>query len=92
MKEMREDEKELLAYLVTSAAGLSGEPAYYGQLRLLDAAGKYIRILQKNGNQNAEELEQVQRSLLEARKCCGKNDAGFSERMQKPVLQLLDLQ
>lgn len=88
---MSEDEKELLAFLVTSAAGLSGEPAYYGQLRLLDAAEKYIWLLQKNHDKDAEALEQIQKSLLEARKCCGKNETEFSDRMQQSVLQLLDL-
>lgn len=38
--------RELLVYMTTSAAGLSGESAYYGPLRVMESAQRLCGLLQ----------------------------------------------
>ena len=46
---MRDDLLLLLGYLLTSARGLANEPKGYGPLRLLDAAGRLLEIMEEHG-------------------------------------------
>lgn len=62
----QEKELELLAYLVTSAANLSEEPAYYGALRLIEAADRLTMLLLEQDGENAALRELAE--LIEAHK------------------------
>ena len=44
--------RELLVYMTTSAAGLSGEPAYYGPLRMIESAQRLCGLLLQDDPEN----------------------------------------
>ena len=46
---LRQDLFLLVGYLLTSAHGLYDEPAGYGPLRLLDAAGRLLTLMEAHG-------------------------------------------
>lgn len=48
-EKLREDLVYLVGYLLTSAYGLYDEPAHYGPLRLVDAAGRLLDTLEAAG-------------------------------------------
>ena len=60
-------EMELLAFLVTSAANLSREPGEYGALRLIEAASRLSAMLIAQKNQQEEALLHL-RNLIEENK------------------------
>ena len=47
--ELKEELFNLTAYMITSARGLSEEPADYGTFRLLDSAGRLLAIMESQG-------------------------------------------
>ena len=59
--ELKDEMFNLIAYMVTSARGLSDEPADYGTFRLLDSAGRLLAIMESH-----ELLDPFLASLKEA--------------------------
>jgi len=47
-EEMQNELFNLITYMITSARGLSDEPADYGTFRLLDSAGRLLAIMESN--------------------------------------------
>ena len=56
----QEDYLELLIYMVTSAAGLPGEPRIYGPLRMIEASERLCGLMLKEdpGNPDLAELRE----------------------------------
>lgn len=80
---------ELLVYMITSAAGLEGEPRIYGPLRMIEASQRLCRlILSENPkNQNLKELIE----LIENGK--GKtmsDEKAFYQMLQDAAAKLVD--
>jgi hypothetical protein len=46
--------EEVVGFLVASARGLTDEPAGYGPMRLLDAAGRVVEALEEHGLTTAD--------------------------------------
>ncbi|MDO5545924.1 MAG: DUF6092 family protein [Eubacteriales bacterium] len=82
--------RELLIYMLTSAAGLPEEPKSYGPLRMAEAASQLAALLLQEHPEDPA-LNAV-RGIIEAGK--GKNMAdpdGFYEMLQEAVLAAVDL-
>ena len=81
--------QELLIYMITSAAGLPGEPNLYGPLRLIESSRRLAQMLDDAyGGEVFAELE----ALIEAGK--GKNMTdpdGFYEMLQVAAAKAVDL-
>lgn len=81
--------QELLIYMITSAAGLPGEPQMYGPLRLIESSGRLAGMLgDAYGGEVYEELAQ----LIEAGK--GKNmtdPEGFCQMLQEAAAKAVEL-
>jgi hypothetical protein len=69
---------EHLAFLVASADLCQREPAYYGTLRLLDAAGRFARSLVDEGNTDPSLVKLLDR-IEEAKKIRKTDAAAYSE-------------
>lgn len=54
---LKDDHFKLLAFLITSARGCVDEPPLYGPLRLIDAAARLIKIMEKEGKATNELLK-----------------------------------
>ena len=52
---------ELLVYMITSAAGLEGEPRIYGPLRMIEASQRLCRLMLEKDpeNQDLKELIEI---------------------------------
>ena len=73
-----EDALALLAYLVTCAELCTYEPWHYGQLRLIDAAGRLSRALVESGAAGDRPwLDELQRSIQEKKELVMWDFAGF---------------
>ncbi|MGM9548669.1 MAG: DUF6092 family protein [Faecousia sp.] len=82
--------RELLIYMLTSAAGLPEEPKSYGPLRMIEAASRLAALLlQENPKDPA--LNAV-RGIIEAGKNKNMTDPdGFQDMLQDAVLAAVDL-
>ena len=81
--------RELLIYMITSAAGLPGEPHMYGPLRLIESAGRLARML---GSTCEEKDIQELVDIIEEGK--GKNmtdPEGFCQMLQEAAAKAVDL-
>ena len=45
---------ELLVYMITSAAGLKGEPRIYGPLRMIEASGRLCMLMLEEDPDNQD--------------------------------------
>ncbi|PNV60369.1 hypothetical protein C0033_19025 [Clostridium sp. chh4-2] len=80
---------ELLVYMITSAAGLEGEPRIYGPLRMIEASQRLCRLILSEDpeNQNLKELIE----LIENGK--GKtmsDEKAFYQMLQDAAAKLVD--
>ena len=57
----QEDYFELLVYMITSAAGLKGEPKIYGPLRMIEASERLCSLMLKEDpdNPDLKELREI---------------------------------
>lgn len=81
---------ELLVYMLTSAAGLGGEPKIYGPLRMAEAAQRLGQIMLKSdpGNQNLAELIAL---IEDGKRKTMSDENGFYQMLQDTVAKLVDL-
>lgn len=82
--------KELLIYMVTSAAGLPGEPKNYGPLRLIESAQRLAVLLRQAHPEDAALQNLI--DVIEAGK--GKNMTdfdGFCAMLQEAAAASVDL-
>lgn len=80
---------ELLVYMITSAAGLEGEPRIYGPLRMIEASQRLCSLILENDpeNQNLRELIE----LIENGKGKTMSDEnGFYQMLQDAAAKLVD--
>lgn len=80
---------ELLVYMITSAAGLEGEPRIYGPLRMIEASQRLCRLIlaEDPENQNLKDLIE----LIENGK--GKtmsDEKAFYQMLQDAAAKLVD--
>ena len=62
---LSEDEVfEMISYLVASAQGLLNEPAAYGSLRLIDAAGRLAGFAMNGASEEAESFLEELRAVM----------------------------
>lgn len=81
--------RDLLIYMITSAAGLPGEPHMYGPLRLIESAGRLARML---GSICEEKDIRELVDIIEEGK--GKNmtdPEGFCQMLQEAAAKAVDL-
>lgn len=81
--------RDLLIYMITSAAGLPGEPHMYGPLRLIESAGRLARML---GSTCEEKDIRELVDIIEEGK--GKNmtdPEGFCQMLQEAAAKAVDL-
>ena len=83
------DLRELLIYMITSAAGLPGEPRIYGPLRLIEASRRLALIINK---EHPDAVLTEIAGIIEAGK--GKNSTdteGFCQMLQDAAEKAVDL-
>lgn len=81
---------ELLVYMITSAAGLPGEPRIYGPLRMIEASERLCRLMAEDDPDNHDLKELA--DIIEAGKHKTTSDeAGFCQMLQDAAAKLVDL-
>jgi uncharacterized protein DUF6092 len=79
-----EDALALLAYLVTCAELCTHEPWHYGQLRLIDAAGRLARALDESGAAGDRAwLGELQRTIQSKKELVMYDFDGFQEFLRR---------
>ncbi len=81
--------EEILAYAVTSAAGLPTEPKYYGELRLMEMAEHIARVLHVSDEKYAR-LHPFIDYVSENKMLSMTDVPAFEQMVQDSVLKLLD--
>ena len=86
----QEDYLELLIYMVTSAAGLPGEPRIYGPLRMIEASERLCGLMLKEdpGNPDLAELREIIRA---AKGKTTSDEEGFYQMLQDAAAKLTDM-
>lgn len=80
---------ELLVYMITSAAGLEGEPRIYGPLRMIEASQRLCRLMLENDPENKNLRELIE--LIENGKGKTMSDEnGFYQMLQDAAAKLVD--
>lgn len=81
---------ELLVYLVTSAAGLRGEPEIYGSLRLIEASKRLACMLADQDAEHAPVLLELA-ELIEARQNdCMTDEESFYNMLNEASAKLVE--
>ena len=83
---LRQDLVFLLSYLLTSAHGLFDEPPRYGPLRLMDAAGRLLSIME-TADLSDPSLQEL-RQALEAQRLSRADDEVTRAFLDQACLQL----
>lgn len=83
------EEFELLVYMITSAAGLRGEPKVYGPLRLAEASQRLAELLLREEPENEHLKELVQIIENGKRKSMTEED-GFYQMLNDAAEKLVD--
>ncbi len=88
-------ELELLAYMITSAAGLAGEPSIYGPLRLIESAKRIASMqaaaLAQEDPDRAAKLRHLTHLIDERQNDCMTNEASFYAMLDEAAALLADL-
>lgn len=80
---------ELLVYMVTSAAGLPGEPHIYGPLRMIEASERLCRLMLEAdpGNQDLKELADI---INNGKGKSSSDENAFCQTLQDAAAKLVD--
>jgi hypothetical protein len=78
---MHEKFDQLLAYIVSSAAGCIKEPKIYGSLRLIDTAEKLIILFDELGLVQDEKLSELANIINEEKWLCMSDEKAFDEML-----------
>lgn len=80
---------ELLVYMVTSAAGLKGEPKVYGPLRLIESSQRLANLMLQNDpeNENLKELVQI---IENGKRKSMTDEEGFYQMLNEATEKLVD--
>lgn len=88
---MKEKEaRELLIYMLTSAAGLSEEPKSYGPLRMIEAAARLTGLLLETSPEDPA-LKAIRSTIDSGRNKSMSDPEGFQAMLQDAVLAAVDL-
>lgn len=80
---------ELLIYMVSSAAGLRGEPDIYGPLRLIEASQRLACMMAEENPERAAELHELA-ELINARKNdCMTDEDSFYDMLNEASAKLV---
>jgi len=91
MSEENEEMYDLLAFLVSSASRLNGEPASYGPLRLIEGAKRLCQILVKSDDEKASEIQELI-DIIEEGKLKNMTDAdSFQSMLDVATEKLVDI-
>ena len=86
----QEDYFELLVYMITSAAGLKGEPKIYGPLRMIEASERLCSLMLKEDPAIRISIEL--REIIETGKQKTTSDEkGFYQMLQDAAAKLVDM-
>ena len=80
---------ELLVYMVTSAAGLKGEPKIYGPLRLIEASQRMANIMLQEDVEN-EPLRELIRIIEDGKRKSMTDEDGFYKMLDEATEKLVD--
>jgi hypothetical protein len=69
-KKFEQEIRNLLSFMMTSARELPDDPQIYGPLRLIDTAGKLIKILKDSSLINKDEFSVIEQKIKEAKEFC----------------------
>ena len=85
----KEEMFELLVYMITSAAGLKGEPKIYGPLRLIEASQRLAGLmLQEDGtDENLRELVSI---IENGTRKSSTDEEGFYRMLDEAAEKLVD--
>lgn len=85
----REELFELLVYMITSAAGLKGEPKIYGPLRLIEASQRLAELMleEDEGNKNLKELVGI---IERGKRKSSVDEEGFYAMLNEAAEKLVD--
>ena len=81
----------LLAYLVSSAARLSEEPASYGPMRLIEGAKRLSSVLVESGDEKSSGLKELIHLIEEGRQSSMSDDEAFQNMLDEAVEMLVDI-
>ena len=88
---MKQNESmELLAFMVSSAAGLRGEPAIYGPLRLIDAAKKLACMMAEEYPEKRQDLLELADLIESRRNSCMTDQEDFYALLDDASAKLVD--
>lgn len=80
---------ELLVYMITSAAGLRGEPKVYGPLRLIESSQRLAKLMLEEDpeNENLKELVQI---IEDGKRKSMTDEDGFYQMLNAATEKLVD--
>lgn len=80
---------ELLVYMITSAAGLEGEPRIYGPLRMIEASERLCRIMLADEPENRD-LKDLIEIIEQGKFKTTSDEAGFYQMLRDASAKLVD--
>ena len=86
----QEDYLELLIYMVTSAAGLPGEPRIYGPLRMIEASERLCGLMLKEDPGNPDQLKKKKKKKKIGVETTS-DEEGFYQMLQDAAAKLTDM-
>ncbi|WP_123192307.1 DUF6092 family protein [Paraeggerthella hongkongensis] len=81
---------ELLVYMVTSAAGLQGEPEAYGPLRLIEASKRLALMLAEEDADRAAALQELAQLIDERKNDCMTDEDSFYAMLNDAAAKLVE--
>ena len=86
----QEDYFELLVYMITSAAGLKGEPKIYGPLRMIEASERLCSLMLKEDPDNPD-LKELREIIEPGKQKTTSDEEGFYQMLQDAAAKLVDM-
>ncbi|MBS6643348.1 MAG: hypothetical protein KH366_07180 [Clostridiaceae bacterium] len=80
---------ELLVYMITSAAGLEGEPRIYGPLRMIEASQRLCRLMLEKDPEN-QDLKELIEIIEEGKGKTMSDEKAFYLMLQDAAAKLVD--
>ena len=87
---MNEKFNQLLAYIISSAAGCIKEPKIYGSLRLIDTAEKLICLFDELGLVQDKRLSGLADVINEEKWLCMSDEKAFEDMLNHVSYQLAE--
>ena len=81
---------ELLVYMITSAAGLPGEPRIYGPLRMIEASERLCGLMLEEEPENRD-LQELKSIIETGKQKTTSDEEGFYQMLQDAAAKLTDM-